>query len=103
MIHQNSHKAYESIIDRLSGRHKEIWDAFASEGNQALLTDRQVKNILGLEDMNSVRPRITEMIKKGVLMEESNTKCPITGKTVRICRRNKYLCIPVEQIEMNFS
>ena len=105
MIHANSHKSYESIIDGLSGRHKKIWDAFASGGPAPgpLMTDRQVKNILGLEDMNSVRPRITEMVKKGVLTEESSTKCPVTGKTVRVCRRNNYLSMRQETMEMDFS
>ena len=100
MIHQNSYASYESVIETLSGRHKKIWDAFASEKKP--LTDRQVKNILGLEDMNSVRPRITELVKKGVLMEDSNTKCPVTGKTVRVCKRNN-LSMPPKTMEMDFS
>ncbi len=49
-------------------------------------TDREIKEKMGLSDMNSVRPRITELIKSGHLEETDNTKCPVTNKTVRKVR-----------------
>ena len=83
MIHRNSIKSFGEISETLGGRHKAIWSTFkSSKGN---LTDRQVKEILGLEDMNSVRPRITELVKNGYLTEVDDEKCPVTGKKVRVC------------------
>jgi len=85
MIHVNSHSSFYEIKEDLKGRHKEIFEVFKI-GKRAM-TDRQVKETLGLDDMNTVRPRITELIKKGYLTESTNTKCPVTGKTVRVCRK----------------
>lgn len=47
-------------------------------------TERQIKDALQLEEMNYVRPRVTELVKDGVLAEAGSTKCPTTGRTVRI-------------------
>lgn len=49
-------------------------------------TDRQMMQALGFVDANSVRPRITEMIKIGVLVETGSTIDALTGKTVRTWR-----------------
>ena len=84
MIHRNSIQSFHEIRDKLAGKHQAIWDAFRST-ESAGLTDRMVKDMLGLEDMNSVRPRITELVKNGFLREVDQAKCPVTGKTVRIC------------------
>ena len=81
MIHANSIQSYEEIKPELSGRRKEIYLALWKSSRK--MTDREVKDELGLADMNAVRPRITELIKAGHLEEVGNTKCPLTGKTVR--------------------
>lgn len=47
-------------------------------------TDREVKDGLGFADMNSVRPRITEAVEAGLILEVSERRCPVTGKTVRV-------------------
>lgn len=53
-------------------------------------TDRMILDGLNLEfdaklpDMNCVRPRVTELIKKGLLWELGSTRCAVTNKTVRI-------------------
>jgi len=49
----------------------------------APVTDRDVAVALGFSDMNSVRPRITELIEAGVVSEHSTVRCPVTGKMVR--------------------
>jgi len=85
MIHKNSRTSWEDLKSSLKGRHKEIWKAFSS--TDGALRDRQVKDILNLPDMNSVRPRITELINRGFLMEVDSEKCPITGKKVRRCTK----------------
>jgi ABC-type lipopolysaccharide export system ATPase subunit len=57
----------------------------AYEKNPSIpLTDRQVKETLGLNDMNKARPRISELIKAGVLAEYGKTKDYLTKKTVRL-------------------
>lgn len=83
MIHRNSIQSFHEIRDKLNGKHQVIWDAFKSSEN---LTDRMVKDMLGFEDMNSVRPRITELVKNGYLVEVDRSKCPVTGKKVRVCK-----------------
>ncbi len=55
------------------------------------LTDRQVKDALGFDEMNAVRPRITEMSKEcdgrpGLLEECGQTRDYKSGKTVRQTR-----------------
>jgi len=47
-------------------------------------TDRQIMEGLGFRDMNQVRPRCTELVEKGLLVEVGELRCPVTGKTVRI-------------------
>lgn len=48
------------------------------------LTDREVMARCGFIDPNSCRPRITELINQGHLVERGSIKCPVTGKTVRL-------------------
>lgn len=79
-IHENSRKAWREI--NTSQRETEILKVFEQHGT---LTDRQVCRIMGFPEMNNVRPRITEMIDSGVLVEVKKTRCPVTGKTVRAC------------------
>jgi predicted ArsR family transcriptional regulator len=81
MIHANSIKSYNDVKPELSGRRKEIYLTICKRSKK--MTDREVKDELQLPDMNSVRPRITELIKSGHLEEVGNVKCPLTGKTVR--------------------
>ena len=47
-------------------------------------TDRQVTAALGFDERNAVQPRITELIKAGLVAEVGKTKCNITGKRVRV-------------------
>ena len=84
MIHENSRSAYEEIKPELSGRRKEIYLTMLKHGTR--LTDREIKDMMGLSDMNAVRPRITEMIKSGHVEEVESVKCPVTNKTVRKVR-----------------
>jgi predicted ArsR family transcriptional regulator len=81
MIHENSRASYDAIKPELSGRRKEIYLTLCKSSRK--MTDREVKDEMGLNDMNSVRPRITELIKMGHVEEVGNVKCPLTGKTVR--------------------
>jgi hypothetical protein len=80
-VHQNSIEAFHSIEDK-ANRREVVLDVFKRK--QAPLTDRQVKNLLGLDDMNLARPRISELVKSGDLVEMGSMKCPFTGKKVRL-------------------
>lgn len=81
-MHSNSLAAYDELAGELSERCAEIMRAFGRDGKP--LTDRDVLWRVKRSDMNSVRPRITELIQSGYLRECGSTKCPVTGKTVRL-------------------
>lgn len=83
-IHANSLEAYhDGEMGAFTKRESEILSAFDRLG---VLTDRECLSALNYPDMNAVRPRITELIQKGVLSEVGETKCPVTEKTVRLCK-----------------
>lgn len=83
-MHVNSLAAYESGRRELfSARELAILDALRK---LRCATDRGVMLALGFTDMNSVRPRITELIKDGVLFEDGSVDDHVTGKRVRAVR-----------------
>jgi len=84
-MHINSLTAYREEGERLSGRKALIYELL-SETNTAL-TDREVMKRLGYSDPNAVRPRITELIKKGFLEESGVIVCAFTKKRVRMVRK----------------
>ena len=79
-MHENSLLAYEIEKHKLTGRRANVFAFIYQYGK---LTDRQVMNGMGFADMNSVRPRITELINLGLLFESGSVTCPTTNKTVR--------------------
>lgn len=81
MIHQHSRLAYHAELPRLSRRAAAI---IAWLELHPCKTDREVMLGMGFTDMNSVRPRITEAIDRGALIDVAEKRCPVTGKTVRI-------------------
>ena len=84
-MHINSLTAYREEGERLSGRKALIYELL-SETNTAL-TDREVMLKLGYSDPNAVRPRITELIKRGLIEEFGSKVCVSTRKTVRRVRK----------------
>lgn len=52
-------------------------------------TDKQISAALGSQDPNYARPRITEMIKSGALVEAGETYDTKTQRTVRLVRLAK--------------
>ena len=81
--HVNSINAYdEGKEEWFSKREKLILAALS--GLKRGASDRELMIRLGFTDMNSVRPRITEMVKEGLLEEVSNQEDPITKKVVRV-------------------
>ena len=60
------------------------------------LTDRQVVDIIGFRDMNSARPRITELVEEGILKEVDSIEDHLTHRTVRRTAKN----VNYKQMEM---
>lgn len=83
MRHENSISALREERIKLDRRCSEVLGAIHQLGT---CTDRQIKDFLGYEEMNSVRPRITELKKLGLVHEAGKIKCPKTGKSVRVVR-----------------
>lgn len=81
-MHDNSMKAYEEL-DNLSARCKKVVSALEDLG---VATDRRIKEHLNLPDMNNVRPRVTELLKLGILEECGEDTCEETNRTVRKVR-----------------
>lgn len=81
MIHQHSIDAYHDEQPRLSRRLERVVAWLELHPKQ---TDREIMAGLGFGDMNAVRPRVTEGIEAGRIVEVGEKRCPVTGKTVRI-------------------
>lgn len=81
MIHQHSRDAYHSEQPRLSARARRVLDWIELHPK---VTDREVMRGLGFSDMNAVRPRITELVNAGALVEVGERTCHVTRKTVRV-------------------
>lgn len=80
-MHEHSLKAYTTSQTMLAGRQAEVYEWLISNGPA---TDREVMQGLGYRDMNAVRPRLSELIEKGMIGEVGERACEVTGKTVRI-------------------
>jgi hypothetical protein len=79
--HGNSREVYHKSAGDLSARAALVLAWVRMHGP---CTDRQVKEGLKYSDMNSVRPRCTELIDRGMLCEVGTTRDHVTGKTVRL-------------------
>ena len=83
-MHRNSLEAYRDEAPRLGARAAKIHALVLASGRT--WTDRQIMSALGFSDMNSCRPRVTELIKAGMLSECGDVIDETTGKRVRIVR-----------------
>jgi hypothetical protein len=82
-IHTHSHMAFEDMQTggKLSRRQAAILAWLLTRNRPH--TDREVAAGMGYPDMNAVRPRITELLRMGILEETDAVHCPITSKRVR--------------------
>ena len=81
--HANSLLAYyEGLIDEFPERTRAI--LITLQHSREPMTDRQIMEALELTDPNGVRPRITEAIQQGLLVECGAARDRISGKTVRL-------------------
>lgn len=53
-------------------------------GDGLARTDRDLTRELGFSDMNSVRPRVTELVQNGYLKVVAKVRDAETGKSVRL-------------------
>jgi hypothetical protein len=89
MIHSNSAAslASESAAGKLKTRSQKIMRYFTHWLRpEESRMDREVMLFLHFTDMNSVRPRISELIKSGHLEECGSIIDDVTGKRVRLVR-----------------
>jgi len=79
--HENSVEAWGEVD--VETRRAEVLRAYAECG---ALTDREVMVRLSHRDPNAVRPRITELVKSGHLIEIGKRRDVVSGRRVRVCR-----------------
>ena len=80
MIHTNSLLAWGMVQKSKADRYQAILLTLEEIGEG---TDRQICGLLHFQDMNAVRPRITELIDNGVLREVGSIIDPETKRKVR--------------------
>ena|SRR5689334_819583 len=89
-MHQNSLKAHSEESANFTLREKLILEVLRCYDNRTRwnggLTDREIMKRLGFRDPNAVRPRLTELIERGVCEECGSVQDADTGKTVRLVR-----------------
>jgi hypothetical protein len=84
-MHGNSIEAYADDIHKLSKRAQEIYSKLCRHGK---MTDRQVLKTMfpDSDDMNLVRPRLTDLKKQRFIVECGDVDDAKTGKLVRLVR-----------------
>ena len=86
-VHNNSLIAYwDGEAGAFSRRQTKILDHLRAQNIGHLYTDRELMLALKFSDMNSVRPRITELLQAGALEEDGTAEDPVTRKHVRRVR-----------------
>lgn len=81
MTKETRKEAYEFIKPLRNTRQNDILDAMGTES----LTAREIALKMGFgNDMNMVRPRITELAKKGKIKAVDARLCPVTKRRVAV-------------------
>lgn len=81
-MHGNSLESYSAESENLSRREAAVVAAYRIAGTP--VSDRTVMHTLQFGDMNSVRPTITVLIRKGILQEVGTETDPQTKRRVRL-------------------
>jgi predicted HTH transcriptional regulator len=84
-IHDNSKTAYEEEQPNLSDRELKVYRLLKHNRNNSY-TDKQVSRLLNYPHHSAVQPRISDLLKKGLIREAGTVKCDSTGKTVRLVK-----------------
>ena len=80
-MHNNSLKAYTESRSELSARAGQVLDALYFHGPK---TARELKSLMGFDDMNAVRPRLTDLKDDLWVRECATTIDHKTKKTVAV-------------------
>lgn len=105
-VHKHSELTFRDDSTKMNKREKDIWDYLVCRDKP--MTDREIRDGLfgTTADMNMVRPRITELIKRCWIIDVGSEKCFKTHKTVRLVRavqvseRPALLAGQAQQMEM---
>jgi len=90
-MHEHSIKSYYEELASLPDMQARIYNAIKRmEMENMKITDRAIKKFLQLDDMNQVRPRVSELIQKQLVRETGDTVCKTTGKKVRVLNTDIY-------------
>ena len=90
-VHEHSLEAYRELGTHLSLRASEIYKIYLDNPRQGY-TDRNIlvawsaQHLADHNDLNYVRPRITELKQLGLIKETGKIKSKHTGRTVRVTR-----------------
>lgn len=82
MVHKNSITSWR-VFDH-GTRKRNVCELLARSNRP--VTDRELLDELGGDDMNLIRPGVTELIKLGIVVECGSVVCKKTGRTVRRVR-----------------
>lgn len=82
-MHPNSREAYAAEGETFGRRAREVVAKLRALGQA---TDKQVAHALGYGHKAAVQPRISELVKAGIIEECGTDRDPDTGKTVRLVR-----------------
>ncbi len=78
-MHGNSLAAHATLD--LSAREAQVIDALRSLG---VASDREIAAAMGSQDLNASRPRISGLVKRGIVREVGAQVCPVSGRRVRL-------------------
>ena len=80
MIQQTSLLAYQSILDDLSRRQKEVLEIL---GKHDGMTNKEIARALRL-DINSITPRTNELVKRGIVYDSKERRSDPDSKSSAI-------------------
>lgn len=81
ITHETRRESYDKVDSQT--RQRVILDAYSKYGD---MTARECARLLGYHDLNAVKPRITELCKKGQLVAVEKRKDPLTDRNVAVFR-----------------
>ena len=77
--------SYNELLADLPNRQAQVLKACIMMSSKNLkITDRTLKDFIGFDDMNQVRPRVTELLKSQRILEVDSIQCPLTNRSVRV-------------------
>lgn len=88
MTHENSIITYHETPAERKVRKEAVLQVYRERMTN--LSDRMVASIMGFKDMNAVRPRITELVAAGDLIEVGKIRDELTKRPVRMCRAKQF-------------